>query len=263
MEVLEVEVGHEELNGLLVHEVLADRAELLKVAEERRRGQRLLTRERERRLEERRLRLLDVERDELDGLERQLEEDAHAVENEPDDVDRLLVRLDLLDVLGLDGRDRGVGAVDERLRLGKVGLGRRLLARDARRVLLALALDLGDLVALLLGVGARDLQPLEHLVGLLGRDRELLVLLGEHELHRLDVVRALDELLEPELDAPLLVLQLLQLGLVHHLVRLDEREVALGRLEDLPPHLLHVLVADVHDHLVHVAHVHHQVVLGV
>mmetsp|Transcript_15056 Transcript_15056/g.50517 ORF Transcript_15056/g.50517 Transcript_15056/m.50517 type:complete len:373 (+) Transcript_15056:3084-4202(+) len=214
----QVDVGEEELDRLLVHQVFALAPKLLQIEQERRRAEHLLPGKLERRVHEQDLRLLHVERDAPDDVQGLLEEDEDAVEDHLDDVRRVLVRLDLLDVLWLDGLDGPIGSVDEGLRFGEVRLCGRLLRPDAVRVGGAGGLVDGHLFALALRLRRRDLQALEHLVRLLRRDGQLLVLERQDALHVVDVPRALHQLLQPELDARFLVLQLGQLLRVHGLV---------------------------------------------
>lgn len=158
----------------------------------------------------------------------------------------------------LDGIDGGVGLVDKRLGLRQVAGAALLLGGDPLRVGLAPGLDASDLLALRLGLGRTDLEPLEHPVRAFRRLLELDLLGREDHLHGLDVRGALDELVQPELDPSLLLLERLELLAVHGLVGGDEAQVALGRLVHLPPHAVEVLRADVRHHLVDHPHVRHE-----
>mmetsp|Transcript_22984 Transcript_22984/g.36140 ORF Transcript_22984/g.36140 Transcript_22984/m.36140 type:complete len:289 (-) Transcript_22984:1718-2584(-) len=190
------------------------------------------------------------------------EENEAAIKDKLDDGARVWKLLDLTNVGRLDGRNCNLSLVHKRLSLSQVRLARPFLFSDARRVGLALGGDLGHLVALLLGLGGVLFQVLQHLVGLLGGDVELDLLVRQDNLHGLHVLRALDELLQAQRHALLLQLQLGQLLLVLVLEQLDEAQVRLGRLVHAAAHLGKVLLAHLGHHVVHQPHVHHEVVLG-
>mmetsp|Transcript_29947 Transcript_29947/g.85560 ORF Transcript_29947/g.85560 Transcript_29947/m.85560 type:complete len:495 (-) Transcript_29947:370-1854(-) len=151
-----------------------------------------------------------------------------AVEGQLDDVHRVLVGLQVPDVL-LGDRVAGLlGLVQKRQGLVQLHLRLSLLFGDPVGSLFAVCLLRVDQLLLLVGLGLLALHLHEQLRGLLLLHLEYHLLLLELHLELLNKLGCLFELLQPHLHTPLLHVDFVVLRLVQNLVEINQAQKAFG-----------------------------------
>mmetsp|Transcript_6335 Transcript_6335/g.7523 ORF Transcript_6335/g.7523 Transcript_6335/m.7523 type:complete len:756 (+) Transcript_6335:4217-6484(+) len=193
-----------------------------------------------------------------DRVETLHEEQLHAIEDNLDDIFGASDGLNFDNILLLNGLDGIFGLSQVREGSLELLVGEVSLDFDVSSLGLASLGDSVDLFGLDVGFLVLLVELLEKFVGGLGGGVELGVLFLEDDLHRLDILSGLSELVEASVNVLLFPINGLILGGVKLMIGLDEGEIGLGGDVHVATHLLEVLRADLIDHLVDLAHMDSQ-----